>query len=197
MSCPNFHKVNARKYFIACYESSVSVEEFDDFACQFFYDDVENSFSERLKNEKNCREICNFEKYYDSSFRESKCLELSLCNDIKIGKRELWVEIIPYLNSGHYYGCNADYSICVHFEDGSVLENDDICESNVYDILSDFYYYDNKGMAKLQKKRYIQKIEEQIENLNEQFEIICKDLFEQYACVGIFSNGEAIYEKIK
>jgi hypothetical protein len=195
MSCANFHKVNARKYFIACYESSA--EEYNDFECQCFYDDIENSFSERLKNEKNCREISIFDNYDDSSFRESKCLGLVLSNEIQIGKRVLCVEIIPYLNGGYYYGGNADYSICVHFDDGSVLENDDICESNVYDILSDFYYYDNKGMAKLQKKRYIQKIEEQIENLNEQFEIICKDLFEQYVSIGRFSNGEEIYEKIK
>lgn len=119
------------------------------------------------------------------------------------------------LRSGYYGGCNLDFNLKVESGDVSIdpyylwknsrsyyeyddpkdLADDFIEEVIDWGIPANVGY--NKGLIRMNKGRFVKRLCVEIERMCEVADSLCKQLCDnEYACVGIFSNGEAIYEEV-
>lgn len=216
MSCPNFHKINARNYYVVgdkttryddeleqevpCYKDSEDYDMDIYWACEV---GKEKGFTPLDANDRS---------NYTSSMGSTAIMEKSGCfafgnksDDMDFNQFDFSQEI--YVHSGHYSGMNYDWdiNICDNFGGNFRLsEYDDDVDSLVEDIAdawqekaSDAWYEGwNAGMAKIQRKNLIKWVNKIIDKLSGEADDVCRDICEDvYVCGGIFSNGEAIYYK--
>ena len=133
-------------------------------------------------------------------------LPRSFSQDFLNGRMNINAEVELSYQCGRYIGANLDYDIRVDLDHGTSYYLSDY--SSVYEMavdmadewLSDIEYYDYEnigmGLARMQYKNLIRKIESLTETAIESAEAFCKDSSTAYYCTGIFSNGEATYCKL-
>jgi len=205
MSTPNFATANASKIFA--------------FGSNKYYDqetiDANNYPQEWLGEYDECRTQDDF----DFSIESCKSALLRLGWDeidendgdrsynthyfaervkaVEIAGITAYVKVQAGSTSGYYSGANFDWSASVELD--SIYDEYELTGRyalTAEDVIKDGWL-ENRGMCKIQAKNIIKRIYETFRNLVEE----CEDVFEQcsenrLACIGIFSNGEAIYENL-
>jgi len=167
MSTSNFYSV-CGKYFVV--EVSEEEEELQSL------EDVENAVLEELEKSFEVVE----EDKWDGERNYAGRIFGSIRKYFKVFDKELrdYVDLEVYINlilrSGYFMGCNLDYSIEIY------LDGQDVSDLSYSDYL-------NKTNAK--------KLNSFVRKATKAVERVYKKYTEQYYCLGIFSNGEAIYEK--
>ena len=210
MSCANFHKVNARNYYVLMPttthldENDNEVEAYkDDFDYQM---DIECA-TEYGKNHgfvpvENGRHIQSMDAapIMEKSewFAFGKKSSMEDFNQIRVD-REIFVR------SGEYSGANFDWDIFVmtNFGWDFRLSNHDNVDQMVKNIADKWeedatYYGDwNTGMASIQRKNFEKWLEKLIDKCSDEANEICRLVCEkEYACTGVLSNGEAMYHEV-
>lgn len=138
------------------------------------------------------------------------CEKDTLCESF--GTKKPWfleVGITPtiLMRSGYYSGTNLDYEIKMEDAYGNSVELSDC--TGVADMVDtmlchleemvEYHGIDEKwnlGTFKLQKKNIEKWLTDRLTQMIDECEDICQTMCDEtYVCVGVFSNGEAIYEK--
>lgn len=215
MSCPNFHKIHARNYYVVGDETSYyDPETGEDVPCQKECEDYDMDIdcACEIGKEKGFTPLdCKYPKSYVRSMGASAIMKKSgwyafgkKSNGMDFNQFEFSKEI--YVHSGYYSGMNYDWDISINdnFGDNFRLSEYDDVDLLVEDIAdawqeeaSDTWYEGwNAGMAKIQKKNLKKWLVKMIGKFSDEADDMCRDICEDvYVCVGIFSNGEAIYYK--
>lgn len=209
MSCSNFHKINARNYYVVgnettryddeleqevpCYKDSGDYDMDIDWACE-------------AGKEKGFTPLDADRSNYTRSMGSTSIMEKSgwfafgkKSDDMAFNQFEFSQEI--YVHNGYYSGMNYDWdiNICDNFGGNFRLSEYDDVDSLVEDIAdawqeeaSDTWYEGwNAGMAKIQRKNLIKWVKKMIDKLSGEADDVCRDICEDvYVCGGIFSNGE-------
>ena len=203
MSTPNFSFSNTNNVYV--------IDEIDDFTVIDLRERVENL----LENDKSIfiRGIyeADGDRYYPALFfselnHEFEFCGLSFCVSAEIGIR-----------AGYYRGNNLDFNIKVTWENAvgwvSPYEYNRNSHSyydyeSPYELgkelakeVDDGYYLEQLGVSRglfvMNKERFAKRVAAEIDDMIEKADNICKQLCEsEYACVGVFSNGEAVYEAV-
>lgn len=216
MSCPNFHKVHARNFYVLMpttmaydeekgEEVEVNKEDFDwdmdiDCACER---GKEKGFKPVDQHERG-----NYVRNMDGSPIMEK--EAWYAFGGKKGRQpyyfnEFRVETGIFLHSGYYSGANFDWDLHVttNLGDDFRLSDYDDVDSMVEDIVdaweNSVQYEEvwNMGFITIQKKNVRKFLDKLIGKCSDEADDMCKDVCEEeYYCAGIFSNGEAVYRKV-
>ena len=126
--------------------------------------------------------------YYMDEWSAEDFEEISWSKEFRFWGIELPVDMEIHLNYGYYEGANLDWEILM---DGQKFSNWDC----VGDFLEDWREYLNVGDKVWE--RFCKKFEKWIEDRIEECEKKCRKMCDEvYGCVGVFSNGEAIYERV-
>lgn len=195
MSTPNFCRYEASGY----YAIGVSEETYND---EFLYEDTKANVFYELK------QLCK-DKGYDFVERDKNRMYHDLfnrsyggtyiCSITKskyIADIEITVNIHAVLSGGYYSGAILDYISQIEINGD---DRNDIEEFEKYFEYTDLEYCSNLplGMLKIQSKNILKFSHSAYKELTEQIEQIYSQYCEEKLhCVGIFSNGEAIYEKV-
>lgn len=215
MSCPNFHKINARNYYVVgdtttAYDDELE-KEVEVLKDSFDYD-CDIDFAQESAKEKGFETVdYNDRNSYQNSMHAS-CLSSKSkwyafgkkSDDMDFNQFEFTQEI--YVHSGYYSGMNYDWdiNICDNFGGNFRLSEYDDVDSLVEDIAdtwqeeaSDTWYEGwNAGMAKIQKKNLKKWLVKMIDKFSDEADDMCRSICEEvYVCGGVFSNGEAVYYK--
>lgn len=112
------------------------------------------------------------------------------------------IDITILARSGYYAGYNLDFELEVSNDYYNPYKLGDYeCEEDLIEAMADEFVEDsdvyNYGLRKCFKERYKAFLEDfidkAIEYANNVLENLCE---EEYRCVGAFSNGEALYQKV-
>lgn len=196
MATRNFYLRNAKRYFVA---PEQECEDYD-----FVIDDLSCVASgtgfEWCNNREWLREVekkanrlrdyygCAIPYYYECEKKD------------KFGG--VWrVTIVPLLRSGYYAGANLDFHIELRTEYGEDLYNEDALNKDVlaetindyYEYLRDYECIDITSRDAFDLMDLIDEITEQATDKFYEFAVATH--WDEYGCLGTFSNGEAIYEK--
>ena len=216
MSTPNFHKVHARNYYVIYDETTRYDEETDtDVPCMRDSDDFDMVIDwacEYAKTEKgytplNCTYPNSFVRSMDSSaiLEKAEWVSFGKKSDYKpFNQFEFKRQI--FVHNGHYCGANYDWDIVLTMNCGESyrLSEYDSVDDLIDDITdewqeeaSDTWYEGwNNGLAVMQKKNVKKWLTKMFDKFSDEADDLCRNLCEGvYVCVGIFSNGEAVYEK--
>lgn len=190
MSTPNFRKENANDFYVI-----YDPEEEN----PWFYEDI----CENL--------IANAESWEDISKNDIWTSERHLPMHSIVSKESLisfggmtfTVSAEIGIRSGYYSGANLDYEVSIASDwCGGDLDGDDaadLVEAFVEDCYDDYEYERwgwNAGLASMLKKKLTSRLCKAVQNMVDECEKICqRSCDEEYVCTGIFSNGEAVYEK--
>ena len=125
----------------------------------------------------------------------------------RYGKRctfDLTLTMLVSVNSGYYCGANMDYELYAHIDGGSdfILSTFDTIEDAVDALMEEAfdnadydYVWFNKGLQKTHEESIRKMYTEAIEKAMEEGEKICESMADTHLrCIGVFSNGEAVYE---
>lgn len=215
MSCPNFHKVHARNYYVVGDETTCyDVEMGKDVPCQKESEDydMDIDFACECGKEKGFTPLdTNDRSNYTQSMGSTAIMEKSgwyafgkKSADMSFNNFEFSQEI--YVHSGYYSGMNYDWDILIsdnfgynfrlseYYDVDSLIE--DITDTWQEEASDTWYDGWNAGMAKIQKKNLKKWLVKMIDKFSDEADDMCRDICEDvYVCGGIFSNGEAIYYK--
>lgn len=202
MGTCNFHTVNARNVFVLL---------------DYFEED-----GERYENEWSFLKDDIKEYGLTVGWMDALCksFEFGREVDTAIICQEFWFQyknsglkylITAYItiNPGHYEHSNLDYRLVIDCCD-SDTPKEDVADIIVDDFIDDKYgtslcYLSNgvgtkiwnNGLRKMQKHNFEKAITKFVDHIIEECEIMCHNLsHDVYQKVGVFSNGEGIYEKI-
>lgn len=210
MSCPNFHKVHARNYYVILDETTfIDPETDEEVVCQkdqFDYDMDILCAIERSEEKGfygiDQRERSNYNKRMGGCPFMRKDGEMCFGNGNDFNRFNYSINI--YVNDGYYSGSNYDWDIRIETYYGDVFELSDYYskEDFIEDIIDHWKEntsYDgewNEGLIKIQTKNIRKWLEKQIDLISDEADDVCRDICEDvYVCGGIFSNGEAVYYK--
>ena len=205
MSTPNFKYVNADNAYV--------LHEFDD--------DTMDNLRERLHDlvlELGSKDLREYNKngydndqYYPASYYAEVEKSFTFCGV------DVCVSAEMSVRGGYYSACNLDFDIKVKCESDWGLINPyyyyrnsrSRCDYSVpreladdfVDEMIDCQVYENAGVTKgllvMNKKRLSKRVEAEIFEMVDLANSLCKKLCDdEYACTAVFSNGEAIYEKV-
>lgn len=200
MSTPNFKKQNAKNYYV--------VEREDSWDYKMFEDDMPEMAKQiDVFKANNCR-IEPMDDYdHDMSYPTH--YNTLVWDDIVKSNVGATIKAQIGITSGYYQAANLDYNIIVYCDatrDEFYLSDYD---GNVEDMVESMlgYYKKNEdwqwecrsitaGLFKMNKAKIVKAFVKKIEDIVEGCEQLCKNACDEvYGCVGVFSNGEAIYEK--
>lgn len=198
MSTANFSLVNAKKYYAVKstfeYENEEGQIEEQYKESWDWENDIE-VFGENIPSEYSMNTRGDYVGY-DRNYPQTAC-EKSIAKEFKFGGVEVEVGLIPVLRSGYYDGANWDYVKYVRMErdwesDDDV--DDSICAENVSLFCQNAF--ENRGFAKIIAPKLYKKIAGVFDELDDVFSNIAEQMCDmKLACVGVFSNGEAVYER--
>lgn len=203
MATPNFSCYNADNVYV--------VEVFDDYTAE----ELQEQVHELLDGDKDYY-IHDIEEYDDD--RSYPAMFVS-----KIGKQfefnglDICVSIDFGIRAGYYSANNLDFRLSVEccnawgwmepfeyidtessyygYQSPMELAQDfvkDIDDNNVIERVDG-----SKGTFRMNKEKMAKRIAAEMFEMMELGNRLCKELCEsEYACVGVFSNGEAIYEAV-
>ena len=205
MSTPNFKYVNADNAYV--------LYDFDE--------DTMDSLRERLHElvvELGSKDLHEHDhdgydddRYYPASYYAKLEKPFTFCGV------DMCVSAEMSVRGGYYNGCNLDFDIKVKCENDWGLINPYYyyrnsrsscyysvpCElaDDFVDEMIDCQVYENagipKGLVVMNKKNFAKRIAAEVLEMADLADSLCKKLCDdEYACTAVFSNGEAIYEKV-
>lgn len=176
MSAPNFYNANASNIFM------VSCE--DDFS----YQDTKDNVSYELE-ELGWDSV----RKYDGERNYPGCVFSEKTKKASIGKFWVDVTVRAIIRSGYFSDANLDWDIEI---DGTEYDLECYNETEALEQLESSYEYsENPGFCKMQAKNLVKNVEKAVSELTEELESVYEKYSERLLCLGIFSNGEAIYGK--
>lgn len=211
MSCPNFFKTNASKFYVLdCRTFWKDDEQLDQYeeGCEV-YDDTEdeieciqeNAMSNGPKSGYYNRwQLPGADKYRgrDSVALLQKIQKLDLSPACGM---DITIEI--QYNCGHYEAGCLDWSISACDENGCSFDGEYAPEDveglvrDALDYVSWRESYWNPGLIKMQAKNIAQKVRRAVEKAMEEAEDFCRqNCTGVYELAYMFSNGEAGYNKV-
>lgn len=109
---------------------------------------------------------------------------------------EIMADLEVTLNHGYYEGHNLDWEIRFEgFRYSDYEDMDDFLEDFRDEYLS--YVNLNEGMAEIQWPNFCKRFKSWIQKCIIECEKKCREMCDEvYHCIGVFSNGEAIYERV-
>jgi hypothetical protein len=184
MATANFYNKNASNIY-----AIVPGEEYDDFIYQDVETNVSEAIGEYVKNSKAYLGYSN--KYY----RDASIIEVISLTE-EVAGISLSVDIEILMRSGYYEGANLDYEINYKVES---VEFDDLSEAfQAYYDVATWDFDMNKGLAKIQAKNAVNRLEAMSDELIENVEKILKaNCTHVLQVVARFSNGETLYSEVK
>ena len=177
MSAPNFYNVNASRVFAIDAENEF---EYDDLKDNIFYG-LQSVFGERNVIRRNESEDgwCSYPGTVVASI-------LGKTKHYEIPEADVEVFFNIIVRSGYYAGGNVDWDIVIEV---AGEEYDNIEEVN----------FEYCGLTKKQERQYAEYAKKFIRGEIERMLPMVEKVFEENTislnCIGVFSNGEAIYEK--
>lgn len=209
MSCPNFHKVNARKYYVIGDTIEVeNPETGEKEVCMKDYFDYELDIDCACERGK--------EKGFTALEWYSRIMGRGLMNKSvwhSFGKKSDEMAFnqfefcqMIYIHDGHYSGANYDWDINIcdnmggNYHLSDYVDVEDFIE-NIADawqeVASDRWYGGwNAGLAKMQRKNLVKWLTKMVKKFSDEADDFCRSICEEvYVCGGFFSNGEAVYYK--
>lgn len=195
MSCPNFQKECAKSYYV--------INEWD----EFIKDDIRILAKEKLKD------VCEFVddefKDYSDDHNYPACYYVEGVEYLEFCGMTIRISAKLGARDGNYVGVNLDYDVSIEYSSwckdiSSTLSDfksgDDLCKVFVDGLENDWVWENeecSKGLFMMNKGKLIKTLQKKVGEIVDTLEDICKSLCDdELACVGIFSNGEAIYERV-
>lgn len=202
MSTPNFSIYNADNFYV--------IHDFDETTERFLRDGVRKEFADKGFFVDDIEEYDD-DRTYPAVYVSEVNKEFEFCG-VSVS-----VSIGLGVRSGYYSGCNLDYSVKVKCDNAwgwiepfeyfgkdksyygykSTEELarafvDEIDDCNICDVVGV-----SRGLFKMNKRRMAKRVENEVDSMIGLANELCKKFCDnEYACVGIFSNGEAIYELV-
>lgn len=199
MSTPNFAYWNANNVYF--------IEDGDD----FLVEDLRESLKSMLENDKSLNLYDRNE--YDGDYSYPAVVYATIEREFEFCGAPMCVSADMVVRSGYYGGYNLDFDINVSCGDafGNEYINsqrshygynsgfdfgldlvDELIDYNVPDLLG----YP-KGLFAMNRSRFAKRIEKEINAMVSLADDLCGKLCDdEYACTAVFSNGEALYEKV-
>lgn len=173
MSTRNFCNKNASRIY------ALKAED------EWCYYDVCESIRERLKS-KSWEPSGGYDRKADGERIAEKTVE------IRIG-RHFFVDVrmIAVIRSGYFADANLDWTLEI---DGKSYDKGEYDDVEAYDTLMD-WFYPNTGFCKMQENNLQRKVNEAIGEMAYELESVYAECSEPLVCVGVFGNGEALYER--
>ena len=184
MATSNFYNNNANNIY-----AIITEKEFEDYIFDFVKDDISSDLDTYIKN-SNAYPVHSNKYYRDASLIEV----VSLTDEVAGVPFTVSIEIL--MRSGYYVGANLDYEI--NYNIGSV-EFDDITDTfQAYFDVATYSFGLSKGLAKIQAKNALNRLEAMSNELIENVEKILKENCTHVLQVSArFSNGETWYSEVK
>ena len=184
MATGNFFNNNASVIYAIFQE-----DEYDD----FIYDDVKDSVSNDLNAFVKNSEVCL--GYSNNYHRDASMIEVIELTD-EIAGVPLTVSIEILMRSGYYEGANLDYEINYNIDSIEFDDPEDAFQA--YIDVATWSFDMSKGLATIQAKNAVKRLENISNELIEKVEKILKDNCTHVLQVSaIFSNGETWYSEVK
>lgn len=195
MSTSNFRLQCASKYYVlSSYVEEINEQNEKEVVCKDWYHwkfDTERIMEVAEKKD--------YTRYISGSLKERPMDNNICCKVLYFGYECL--ECYIGLNNGYYEGATIDYDIhCGYY---GWLSDYDTVDDFIYDIvegvLTDKLHYKdwNKGMCIIQRPNLYKKLSGVVFAMIDEAESICNDCCdENLVRVGLFSNGEAVYERV-
>lgn len=187
MSAANFAVLNARKYYVVS-DVPENVES------------VLSSFQswKIIQDSPAAWEESFFSRSYPGRYILEKSIQVNFCAGEQY---PLTAKIV--FRGGYYSGAVLDWNIFADAYTGSLDDYKGDAEDFAGVIVSgyleslEYYNHWNKGIQAIMRPRFLEKLSRALEGIIQECENICAALSEEkYICLGHFSNGEAIYQKI-
>ena len=125
------------------------------------------------------------------------------CRDFYNSDLSVDINITIIARNGYYQGCNLDFELEVSndyydpYKLGDYDSEEDLIDAMADEFVEDCDVY-NKGLRKCFEKRYKAFLESFIDEAIEYANNVLKNLCEEeYSLIGIASNGEGFYQKVK
>lgn len=203
MATANFTKYNANYYYVLLptYE--------DEKGNTIEKDDID------FENDMDCiiarGEDKGFSKYNGREFALGDTLPLLTKLEYPMFGKKEWdgdinvfrITVAIYVHSGHYTGANLDYDIIVDMNYtlpkclSDFSDADDMAEEALEEFYDDCREMYSEGYYKLMKDKAKKWLSKTIEDFAEEADNFCKECCDEvYGCMGVFSNGEAVYHKV-
>lgn len=210
MGTANFHRINARNFYVLndtttyedengneveTYKDNFDIESDIDYATEIGEKKGYNAITDRYRTGGwDGRPIMAKSEWYafgDKSADES-------FNQFRI-------ERTIYLNSGYYSGGNYDWELRITTNFGqefcmSEYNNESDMASDIADRWQEdacYYGFWSEGLASMQRKNFEKWMTAMIDKFTDEADDLCKEVCEdEYKCTAVFSNGEAMYEKV-
>lgn len=202
MSCPNFHKVNARNFY-AVSDKTTHFDENDN-EVEAYKDSFDWEMDEEFACERGKEKGFTPSETYVRSMNGSSFMEKETWLQWGTSERgEFCVTEQIFMHSGYYSGANYDWDICISDCYGgkwnlSEYDSEDDFLEDIVDSWKENASYDwNEGLVNIHAKNIRKWLEKVLDNHSDMADNMCKEICDdELACVGIFSNGEAVYEKV-
>lgn len=183
MGTCNFHKTNASKYFVVLMpyededEGVTTIRQPEEMDVEFLQD----CLRERLKE---LADKSDFD-FYKSEFGE-------IYQTITFMGIDTQIELEVKLNHGYYEGAVLDYNIVLRV-DGTDVDDLECATDYWLNLLED----DQKGLSIANRGRFERKLQNALDNMTTELETVFASIAEHtLKCVGVFSNGEAVYQEV-
>lgn len=212
MSAPNFTKVNAHSYYVVS-DTTTYLDE-NDVEKQCMKDEVDYDMD--IDNLKVLGQNRGFHSYDKNNYDDYNCnLDsfplLYKYKGFQYGKDEYInsfnIEGRIYAIGGRYAGMNYDWDLIFQLNSGDnfYLSDYEDEEAMLNDIMEGWEYIAlnytdnwNAGLVKIYKDKVRKFIEDKIDICSTEYDNLCKDACDMILeCTGIFSNGEAVYQKVE
>jgi hypothetical protein len=210
MSAPNFKIVNAHGYYVLGDDDW----ECDDY--EFLYSDMQDSspalLRQDLASEKYDVGDCDPNKEWETAEWNDRSYQGTLLasariypeGDFHMPYTRTLVECSVIMNiywvSGYYAGATLDWDLGIRYEETKMLSEygnkEELIEDVADYIFQDFEYYEADRETPKKRtalKKWLTKIFDTYADKADEF---CKQhCTQKLNCVGVFSNGEAVYAK--
>jgi len=171
MATNNFYKKNASNFYvIESDEGDFEIWELIEY--EILYDLAELGY-EDIRNENKWDE------------RDSKIIA-----EKRFYEQDIEVRLYVIERAGYYSGANLDWDFEIIDNEGNEIKCGDYYEDDFYDYIEDTK---ERNEMKKQQKKIVKKLHKEIDKLEKLF----ANITTSYIKIGQFSNGEAVYEKIK
>lgn len=194
MSTCNFHLQCASKYYVlSSYVEEMNEQDEKEIVSKEWYhwdDDTERIMEVAGRK--------GYTRYIPGTYK-ARPMDDSICSKYFYFGNEC-LECYIGLNNGYYEGATIDYDM--RWGDYGWLSDYDTADDFIHDIVegiltekSDYGYW-NEGMCTIQRPNLYKKLSGIVSAMIDEAGSICNDCCdEKLVIVGMFGNGEAIYER--
>jgi len=158
------------------------------------FDDIQSSVTCDIENLKTDKCKGGFYEAYKKNCHNKGNYLGTVYHAFKFAGLDCEVNLIGFISSGYYDGANLDYVSEINI---NTIDYDFEEFSSYFDITDHECNDLNKGFLKMQRNNIIRKVSAVYADLQKEIENIYKQHTTALRVIGGFSDGTAIYEKIK